>query len=190
MNKQIIECSQILKVLREGQGGWANHPAVRMWDGHELALVEYAQVCFFEFCDRGGTTEHKSWLGIHHAYIQGSDNHFMDVWGQHKASPSYPSWLGNEEFHSSHRGRLLHKGNLDALRRNIKACTNSGPDDYVASYEGVRFLRDLTVNGFYSIQEIMNRKYGPLDWANWYDQWGWAETASDEYVWPVELIGS
>lgn len=156
-----------------------------MWDGHELALVEYAQICFFEFADRGGCTEHKSWMGIHHAYIQGSSGHFMDVWKAHNESPSYPSWLGREDFHSSHRGRLLHKGNLDALRRNIKLL-GQRPDDFVSALTGVRFLRDLTVAGF----EEMKSRVSVGDWTNWYNQWGWEESPSDDYVWPVELIGS
>ena len=44
LNKQILECYQILNILTEqSQGtGWRNHPAVLMWKGSEEELFRYA----------------------------------------------------------------------------------------------------------------------------------------------------
>lgn len=43
LNKQILECYQILNVLsgRSKTGAWRNHPAVLMWKGYEHGLWEY-----------------------------------------------------------------------------------------------------------------------------------------------------
>ena len=43
LNKQILECYQILKVLNnpDPRAGWRNHPAVKMWRGYEKKLFEY-----------------------------------------------------------------------------------------------------------------------------------------------------
>lgn len=45
LNKQILECYQILNVLsgRSKGGGWKNHPAVLMWKGYEMGLWEYVR---------------------------------------------------------------------------------------------------------------------------------------------------
>lgn len=45
LNKQILECYQILNVLsgRSKGGGWKNHPAVLMWKGYEMGLWNYTK---------------------------------------------------------------------------------------------------------------------------------------------------
>lgn len=42
LNKQILECYQILNVLSGQSLGWRNHPAVLMWKNHEHTLCVYA----------------------------------------------------------------------------------------------------------------------------------------------------
>lgn len=42
LGKQRVECLQILKALHDSTYGWQNHPAVKMWRGHEQALVRYS----------------------------------------------------------------------------------------------------------------------------------------------------
>lgn len=41
LGKQRLETLQILRALRGEQDGYTNHPAVRMWEGYEPALVLY-----------------------------------------------------------------------------------------------------------------------------------------------------
>jgi hypothetical protein len=41
LGKQRVEAWQILQALRGETKGWTNHPATKMWRGHEKALCEY-----------------------------------------------------------------------------------------------------------------------------------------------------
>lgn len=67
LNKQALEGWQVLMTLLEldPQGnhripkGWVNHPAVRMWRGHEMALYLYIQAMVNEWIRRG----YKSTIG-------------------------------------------------------------------------------------------------------------------------------
>lgn len=67
LNKQALEGWQILMTLLElnPQGdhrtpkGWVNHPAVKMWRGHEMALYQYIQAMVDEWLRRG----YKSTIG-------------------------------------------------------------------------------------------------------------------------------
>jgi hypothetical protein len=67
LNKQALEGWQILMTLLEldPQGnhrapkGWVNHPAVKMWRGHEMALYLYIQAMVDEWKRRG----YKSTIG-------------------------------------------------------------------------------------------------------------------------------
>ena len=59
LNKQILECYQILNVLSndDPHAGWRNHPAVKMWRGHELGLYTYTMAMVEEADIRGIKTE-------------------------------------------------------------------------------------------------------------------------------------
>jgi len=59
LNKQILECYQILKVLSsdDPKAAWRNHPAVKMWRDHEFALWNYVQAMIVEADDRGIKTD-------------------------------------------------------------------------------------------------------------------------------------
>jgi hypothetical protein len=59
LNKQILECYQILKVLSsdDPKAAWRNHPAVKMWRGHEFALWNYVQAMIVEADIRGIKTD-------------------------------------------------------------------------------------------------------------------------------------
>ena len=55
LNKQILECYQILKVLSsdDPHAGWRNHPAVKMWRGYERGLWNYVTAMVAEGEKRG-----------------------------------------------------------------------------------------------------------------------------------------
>ena len=91
LGKQRVEAMQILNILlnRTKRPGWRNHPIVRMWAGYENALKEYLNKCIDHWVDRGYNNN------MLHEVIDG------DI--------VYPSWLGNDLFHSSHRANLLRK---------------------------------------------------------------------------------
>ena len=52
LGKQRLEAWQILKALRGEARGWAGHPAVRMWRGHEASLARYGIAVCREWVSR------------------------------------------------------------------------------------------------------------------------------------------
>jgi len=77
LNKQILECYQILNVLsgKSKTGGWRNHPAVLMWKGYERGLWQYVQAMIREAKDRGIRTENNE-ANLNNLKIQ-----CWDTWG-------------------------------------------------------------------------------------------------------------
>jgi hypothetical protein len=114
LNKQALEGWQILMTLLEldPQGnhrvpkGWYNHPAVKMWRGHEMALFMYVNAMVEEWKSRGykSTIGVKAWSTIQVAMSKGlvSDSN-LDA----------PQWIEDkdlfEQIASSHRTALLNK---------------------------------------------------------------------------------
>lgn len=91
LGKQRVEAMQILNILLSNKktGGWVNHPAVKMWAGYEEALCMYMNTCIEQWIKRG----YKNTM----QFVIMPDE------------IEYPSWLGNSEFHASHRSNLLRK---------------------------------------------------------------------------------
>lgn len=91
LGKQRVEAYQILNVLleRTERRGWINHPATKMWRGHENALKLYENMCIEEWIKRGYNNNMK------YEIIQG------DI--------VMPPWMGDEKFHLSHRSNLVRK---------------------------------------------------------------------------------
>jgi hypothetical protein len=104
LNKQILECYQILKVLSsdDPKAGWRNHPAVKMWRGAENVLYKYATAMIQEANRRGiRTAKNQENLKIlRRSKKQG--------WGS-----QYPKWLQNSEERrrviTTHRANLYRK---------------------------------------------------------------------------------
>jgi hypothetical protein len=88
LGKQRVEAWQILKALTNG-GGWANHPATRMWAGHEASLCDYARAMCDEWIARG--------------YKDTMRDRFPT------ASGPTPVWVGDDAFHMAHRSMLIQK---------------------------------------------------------------------------------
>lgn len=114
LNKQALEGWQILMnlVQLDPQGnhrvskGWSNHPAVKMWRGHEGALVSYILKMVMEWEKRG----YKSTIGTKAltTYIQA-----VKLGRITRESHRYPEWMRDRELFariaSSHRMALLVK---------------------------------------------------------------------------------
>ncbi|PVZ53648.1 MSMEG_6728 family protein [Arthrobacter sp. H-02-3] len=100
LGKQRVEALQILRALVIPEYGWQSHPAIRMWMGYVPALTMYGLAVVDEWTARGGedTTREK----------------IMEFAPQ-AAHPDYaakipmPPWLGDPDFHLSHRSRLIAK---------------------------------------------------------------------------------
>jgi hypothetical protein len=89
LGKQRIEARQLLRAL-QGEGGWVNHPATRMWRGYEPALMLYHDAAIKEWIRRG---------------YQNS----MELLKPKKAKLVMPPWLGDRKFHCSHQSNLVRK---------------------------------------------------------------------------------
>lgn len=68
--------------------GHINHPIIKMWRGYEDALIAYRNCCIEQWIERGY-------------------NNTMPIIPVKNIV--MPPWIGNEEFHASHRANLLRK---------------------------------------------------------------------------------
>lgn len=93
LGKQRVEAFQILMALERGSGGWINHPAVKMWRGHEKVLRNYGCCMCVEWKKRG--------------YVDNLLPRFLTL-GEVSVEDR-PEWVGDDNFHSSHRAALLFK---------------------------------------------------------------------------------
>jgi hypothetical protein len=114
LNKQALEGWQILMnlVQLDPQGnhrvskGWSNHPAVKMWRGHEGALTVYIVKMVMEWEKRGykSTIAEKAVT----TYIQA-----VKLGRINEDSHRLPAWMGDKKLFdriaSSHRTALLNK---------------------------------------------------------------------------------
>ena len=99
LGKQRVEAWQIYLALTKRNYGWKNHPAVKMWKGHELALLAYGATICFEWINRGyNDTLLKKFLREANKQLP------KKVHLQFK-----PTWVGNRKFHAAHRSNLLRK---------------------------------------------------------------------------------
>ena len=89
LGKQRVEGMQIINTIeRPKSKGWANHPIVKMWRPYVPALKLYTNIIITEWISRG----------------YNNNMEFYDTSGV-----EYPDWLGNKEFHASHRANLIRK---------------------------------------------------------------------------------
>lgn len=108
LGKQRVEAYQILLQLTgikmidfpswEPRIGRWNHPAMAMWAGHEVELVEYIKACCDEWTDRG-----------YRDTCRAKSEFVLELAREANWSTEKPSWVGIEEIHRSHRSNLLRK---------------------------------------------------------------------------------
>lgn len=94
LGKQRVETWQIYNALIDSNYGWQNHPAVNMWRRHEWILLCYGITVCHEWISRG--------------YRDTMLPRFVSAARETEAC-TYPIWMGNDAFHSSHRAALLFK---------------------------------------------------------------------------------
>jgi len=94
LGKQRVEAWQILNALGGNTKGWVNHPATKLWAGHEYALCLYGIAMCDEWIARG--------------YKDTMKPRFVLLMGGY-SDTGMPPWLGNEKFHLSHQSNLVRK---------------------------------------------------------------------------------
>jgi hypothetical protein len=99
LGKQRVECLQLLNSISKiNQGlpirGWKNHPCRKLWHNYANALVVYGQAICEEWKSRGYKDTCYEKISAHY---RGDLPLIM------------PPFLGDEEFHKSHRSMLIQK---------------------------------------------------------------------------------
>lgn len=95
LGKQRVETLQIINALMGKTKGWVNHPATRMWSGHEHLLAVYGKAMCIEWRRRG--------------YKDSLLPRFEEFCEMFPASTGAPAWLGDERLHVSHQSNLVRK---------------------------------------------------------------------------------
>lgn len=96
LGKQRVEAYQIIRVLVGESKGWANHPAVKLWEGHEWSLCMYGVAMCQEWIRRG--------------YKDSLKPRFLNYMLSHPEWDSkVPELIGIPEFHRSHQSNLIRK---------------------------------------------------------------------------------
>ena len=106
LGKQRVEAMQIYNIVsgKRTTGGWINHPAVNMWKGFSNLLAYYYNDILDEWIKRG----YKNTM----QYIMVPP------------SVTEPLWLGNKDFHDSHKSNLLRKDSKFYKKYNWKVPDN------------------------------------------------------------------
>jgi hypothetical protein len=92
-NQCYRECKTLLS------GGWKHHPAAKMWLGHERSMCDYALALVNEMeCRQRWKPEVITRWRTYYSELRST-----------LPNTGPPSWLGNAEFHASHRSNLLRK---------------------------------------------------------------------------------
>jgi hypothetical protein len=102
LGKQRSECKQLLNVLmgigkvnKNGNIAWSKHPACLMWKGYEKALCYYGIAVCLEWRARG--------------YKDSCLDFFIEAYQILSGDLKIPEFIGNEDFHLSHRSNLMRK---------------------------------------------------------------------------------
>lgn len=104
-NQCYREAKTIHSILVEQRsGGWANHPAVTMWRGHERDLALYGHALAVEMGRRTKIDGSPKWRPD---VVRRWTAFWQLAADDHDTTP--PPWLGDPEFHEAHRSNLIRK---------------------------------------------------------------------------------
>ncbi len=106
LGKQRVECIQVVRGLVRPGYGWRHHPAVRMWRGHEEALGRYGLTCCEVWLERGFADTCAATIT---ADLVTAGVTRLRSQAELAATGALPPWLGDDDFHRSHRSSLLRK---------------------------------------------------------------------------------
>lgn len=109
LGKQRVETLQIIRALTRPTYGWQHHPAVLMWRGYEEALGAYGVAIVREWVGRGraDTTAATMREDLAAAGLRVPPRSQRQL--ARLKRRGLPPWLGDEDFHRSHRAALMRK---------------------------------------------------------------------------------
>jgi len=169
--KQNLENRQILNTLCGFSSGWSKHPAVLQWKNNILALISYGLAINDEVVKRGFKDSSSPY------------NKYLEYAKENNLNYKLPDWTNNESITSSHRSRLICKGEIDSLCDAIKKHFKIKKiDDWCKEkfkltknalrYEHVALLQQICAENNLSVKQ------------NHYKQFNWTDNPAAEYVWP------
>ena len=182
LSKQRIEGYQILQVLSfngitDKPRAWSNHPALLQWKGYEWSLFNYiCDICLVwkEECGFQDTIYNK----LDDLTIPGSVQEVLH--------PTLPPWMGDIDFHRSHRSRLLFKGRVDAALATLKIDLGIKKPNVWLKENGYSKSNVFTYDDIIRLETYMVHTGGLQRFQpNHYFQFGWEEPDNLPYVWPV-----
>lgn len=106
LGKQRVETIQVVRALTWPTYGWANHPAVLMWKGHEEALGRYGLVCCQAWTELGFGDTCAVTIA---ADLRGFGIDTIRTQAELAVGEALPPWLGEEQVHVSHQSALVRK---------------------------------------------------------------------------------
>lgn len=132
LRRQLLHNLQILLALEHPEYGWQNHPAVMMWRNHNEALRRYHHAAIEEWITRGNLNPFQ----------------LFDV----RETPE-PPWMGNPDFHSSHRSNLV-RLNYAAYGTQWRGTDinlpyywpNPNSGDELIEYRGINFFSSVVLD--------------------------------------------
>lgn len=107
LGKQRVEALQVLRALTVPGHGWRHHPAVRMWAGYEEALTRYGLTMCARWTGGGRADTCAVKLVADLARLRGDPR--VREQPELGRAGELPPWLGDEDFHRSHRSALVRK---------------------------------------------------------------------------------
>lgn len=175
--KQFLEGYQILNVLITNKKAWSNHPAVKQWKGYERSLFTYITSIFDECRHRG--------IALNSTLFSRSVSLITNFEIVNGVDDRNPPWWGRPEIISSHRSRLLCKGEIDSICAGLKkAHSIKKLDDWLKvrlkkTKNQLKYSDIPTLKSWLTSAEIQSLS------KNHYAQFGWTDNPAAEYVWPV-----
>ncbi|WP_078658210.1 MSMEG_6728 family protein [Streptomyces rimosus] len=107
LGKQRVEALQVLRGLTVPGYGWRHHPAVRMWDGYEEALVRYGLAMCREWTASG--RQDTCALTLTRDFTAHRPDAPVRGCAELAETGDLPNWLGDPAFHRSHQSALVTK---------------------------------------------------------------------------------
>jgi predicted DNA-binding transcriptional regulator AlpA len=99
LGKQRVEAYQILRALLGHSNGWVNHPATKMWQGHEASLAVYGYTMCEVWKEKGFADS------LQNTFDKALQT--LNTKERHK-----PWWAWNDLFVLSHQSNLVRKDPL------------------------------------------------------------------------------
>ncbi|MEU4559843.1 MSMEG_6728 family protein [Actinoplanes sp. NPDC023936] len=107
LGKQRVEAIQVLRGLIQPGYGWRHHPAVKMWQGYEEALVRYGLDMCAVWTATGRADTCAATLLLDLRAARGIET--VRTAEELALAGELPPWLGDEDLHLSHRSALIRK---------------------------------------------------------------------------------